>query len=885
MEWKKLEDTLTRSLYPAVVCGDVPNPLNRWLIKSVHGQLASPFDEPLVELDGRILLPWEYNQLPDDVKEANWRFHISDMVHRYQEPNRIFPLFTSEPDKYVYACTGVYVSADTDVVIHVLPYFPSPIRIWINGELVLSGPDHAVFNSTHFLYKLREGVNTVLVECPLFHPFPLTFTEFIVHLHPVEHLLHTGKDQFFDAGFLTYLQDAYCLVPDRSEVPAGEAVRVLVQPLDMGKLASNSEAVTVLVRDSTGQVVTQAGALSGEVVTLSLPSEQPAGVLLLQVASTHNERSVGSLYLTCGELADIASHIEEKIMIRRDCSSDIRRSVQFAASIPSMLRQVKQYVHRGCQEDMLSLLYDAERHLHRAAGDQPLRPHEVFPRKYFYVQSKSTSSGQAACTIQLPDHYNPNESYPVVFFFHDPQARHIPVKLPWTAWASVDNAILVGIPGIGRRNDVDDLQTMRTIRGVLAHLNADRERVYGIGFCYGSVKLFRIAMLVPHLFAALAPITGDPHHGSDYPEFTHVENIQHAAVYGISSVQNWFYNSIRMRYTLSRLPKSKTYMIQGYMHNEVNDFLNSKLLLRSLMGHSLALYPASVNYTVLDPACNKSHWVEGIQLYDRKQRTGTVQAEWTGPGELRVATVNIRELTLLVGRQESGCRDWIRLTVHHSVHDIRLDSDCASVKMTLHEDGRFMDSHVEAIDKESFTARLTAIVEDSSQLGIRKLYVQDPLIVKPSPQGDPRRAFHLRLSFLLQHPISDRYIHYEYRSCYAHQIDQAQRSAESLLYLIDLRHIREPQQEALRRLHLVADEAHAELDGTGYAGEFALVTVRQDGQQLIGVIAYNSDSAGEALLELWKTYDTNPLLQENTAIWHDGAWIDHSVTYAVGQPS
>ncbi|GIQ69129.1 hypothetical protein DUZ99_10320 [Xylanibacillus composti] len=872
MEWNKLEDLLTRTFYPIGISGDVPNPLNRWLVKSAQGPLSSPFDDPLAELGGRILLAWEEDQLEEKVKETNWRFHISDMVHRYQEPNRIFPLFTSRPDNYMYACTGVYCSRDTDVVVNVLPYFPSPIRIWINGELALCGPRSSIVNNTHFMYRLRAGMNAVLVECPLFHPISLTYNEFIVHLHPVQHLLETGKDWFFDPAFLSYLQQSYCLVPDRTEVRAGETVRLLVQPLYLGDSTRRRESLLVSAQDSAGSVVAEANALPGQVITLQMPADQPIGVLRLQVRSLAADQTLGRLFLACGEIAEIAQCIEAKLPSRSDFHPDVQRSVQFAAELPRMLQEVHQYCNRGCREEALRTLYETERYLHSAAGEHPVQLHQVFPRIYTYVQTKTTSSGTAACTIILPDHYNPERAYPVVFFFHDPQARQIPVHLPWTAWTSTRDAIIACLPGIGRRNDADDLQTIRTIRGVMAHLNADRERIYGIGFCYGSTKLFQIAMLVPHLFAAIAPIIGDPRLDSDQPEYARIDNLQQLAIYGISSVQNWFYNSLRMRHALSRIPQSRTCMVHGYMHNEVNDFLNSRLLLRRLTEHRLTAYPRSVRFAILNPACNKAYWIEGISLYDRGEKTAFIEAEWSADGDLHVQTRNIREVTLLSGRRESGCEDRFRLTVNASRHEATLGSDYASLALTLNKEGRLVQLRTEAISQSDFETRLTAIAEDTDKLGLRKLYVSNPLIVKPSPAGDPRRSFHLQLSYLLQHPIGDRYIHYHYRACYEHQLDPSQLESETLLYLIDLRRMSDAQEEVLRKLGLAANAAAMELDGHHYAGDYAMMAIRRDCQRLIEIVAYNSDASGEALLELWKTFDANPVFLEETVIWHEGKW-------------
>lgn len=873
MEWEKLEDTLRRSYYPVAISGDVPNPLNRWLIKSAQGPLLSPFDEPLVDLGGKILPTWQYDQMSDEVKETNWRFHISEMVDRYQEANRVHTWFTSQSDTYMYACTGVYCSKETDVVVHVLPYFSSPIRIWINGKLALCGPTSSIFNSTHFMVRLHEGFNAVLVECPLFHPFPLTHNEFIVHLHPVQHLLTVGKDLFLDTEFLSYLKQSYCLVPDRNVVQPGEQVKVLIQPMSfLGDPATKHHPLIVVALDSTGTMV-EVEAFSEEIVTLQIPAHQPIGTLRLYVRSADSDKPLGRLHLACGEIEEITKMVLERLSARADFNPEVQRSIQFAAEIPHLLRKANQYFHRACREDTLSTLFEAERYTRSDPRDRPVKLYEVYPRMYPYVQTKTTSSGITACHIVLPDNYDPKRLYPVVFFFHDPQARHIPVHLPWTSWASISEAITVAIPGIGRQNDADVMETIRTIRGILAHLNVDRERVYGIGFCYGSTRLFQVAMAVPHLFAAMAPIIGDPRLDSEKPEYELLENIQHTAVYGISSVQNWFYNSIRMRYALSRMPKSQSYMVHGFMHNEVNDFLNSRLLLRRLLEHRLVLYPKSVRFTVINPAYNKAHWVEEISLYDRQHKIAFIEAAWNEKGQLRIQTNNVRSVTLLVGQREIGCEDRIHLSVNGYEQDIELAAEYASMTLMLTAVGQPAHIQAEAMDKPQVYARLTAIAEDTDKLGFRKVYASDPLIVRPSPTDDPRRAFHRRLSYLLQHPIRDRYIHYDYRTSYDDPKLPARHEAGAFLHVIDLRRISDTQQDVLRKLSLTIDDVQMKLDEQSYSGDFALITIRRWNQQDIGIVAYNSDLAGEALLTLWHSFESNTLLCENTVIWHAGQWI------------
>ncbi|MEW9700454.1 hypothetical protein [Paenibacillus sp. SI8] len=864
-----LENLVAISHFPITFAGDVPNALSRWLVRSIVADNdAMAGTEPILDLDARLLLYHELALLDKEVIEANWRQYTADMIDRYQEVNTPSPLFTVQPNKFMYALNTVYCEQERDTLVNVITYFPTPVRMWINGELVVTGNHNYLIKDYFFMCRFREGSNTVLLEWPLSLHHPVTNQEFIVKLNPVSSILQNAKG-YIDEDLQPYYKQSVRIFPESVYHALGEPIRFVVLPQYCN---GSSERIRIRLYTATGELLhSQETASSRVTIVPSHPGF--AGLLRIYAESMDGGGKSGETYVFFGDFDCFVEELLMQVAGRGDCDPAVLTTIKEMMGLPKVFKSLNQYVPDDIYKTIFPVLEKGIQYAcsPEAPGEQGHM--DIFGSSYTVFERQPNSDRLAAYTIFLPEDYDPLEAYPLVVYFHDAQARSFPTDLPWVKRRSTSSAIIVSLVGIGRLNYVDDFNVIQRISSIAEQYHVDRNRIHLIGFCTGGPKTYRIAMQVPDAFAGIASIVGDMRLRINDPEYELLDNLSNMAVMGMMSTENWFFNSTRKLQFLKELPKAMTGMFHGFMHNEFNALLNSKVLLDKLISFRRDSYPKEVKLSPLEPGYNKAYWVK-VEMIENLQEMTYVHATRVSAERINIQMQNISVLSLLLSRVHMSLSSSIEVSVNGVIRRVGIADAC---KLVITLENNMLRVDVLRLASGEFEQQYHAIGIDIRRMGMKQIYLSACTIIKPDSLLHGRRSLANKLAYLLQNPMKDRYIYYKYESCTEEEFDwdQADSGDTNFVLLVDVEKINEKQQELLNKLQIHASKDKLVYNDQIFNGvyfTFILCRHPMHAERLLLIVAYNNNEVECEMITWMNSLDTNPLFYNDAVVFHEGKY-------------
>ncbi|WP_058304259.1 hypothetical protein [Gorillibacterium timonense] len=855
-----LEKLLTTVHLPVTFGPHDPVSLSRWLVRAVTKPASRSWgDKPYLDESGRILLTAEANLLAGSELEDNWSYYNSDIIGSFQEPNEPSKRFERRPDRYLYAVTNMYSPSPVEMLLYVITFLPSPLRLWINGEPIILASEDWVVKDLLVRVRLKQGNNPILVELPLGLRYPLTSQEFLLRFQPLARL-EREKDAYayLDWERFEGMKRSLVLYPEKWKVAPGELLRITVVPRYAG-VGHTGKPIEVILETRSGERLTSETAQVGSVCALAIP-KTASGVLVLKARGAG--LSAKAVFLFAGDEAAMREKLLSEVALTTQLSAGEAESFRQLMQLPHAFESLNQYMPYDIRETLLEKLDEME----TALATNRLALSAAASRRIIRYRLRETGDAYLAYTVLLPDGYDPGKSYPGVFFFHDAMARNYPVDLPWIKDLSQSEAVIIQIVGIGRSNYTDDLQTVRTIRHVAAEWKLDRDRLYGIGFCTGTHKTYRTAFAVPDLFAAIASVAGEIALNIHKPEYAWLDNLGDMPVLGVCAYENWFFNSTRLIDLWGRLPEARTAVYSGFMHNELNALHNSRVLLRQLLTFQKDRFPRWIAFAPPDPCFVKSHWVQIIWLSVPGDST-RVQADILSSERIELETRNIDRLRVVLSRKDLGLDEDVVLFVNGSVCSIHLGGYTSIELDTSSAEARIVST--ELMTPEAFEKWYQDILIDENQMGMKRIYLGKCAVVRPAV----RSSLFSKLAYLLQNPIKDRYIFYRYDTCREAELSLEEPGERHLIVLVDARDKTPLQQRLLNDVGLTAEASGICWGEEAVEGEyFAMVCTanpyRPDRMVLFAVT--NTDAVEEEWIALLNSFDTNPVFYYNALIYHRG---------------
>lgn len=862
-----LENLVTTTHYPITFGATEPATLSRWMVRAVTKPVKAPWGtEPYLGEEGRTVFLFETSFQPTETLEGNWRHYNSDLIEVHQDPNKPGKMFEAEPDKWLYAVCNVYALEDSEALLKIITYLPNPIRLWVNGELFMASTEDYVVKDLLARVRFKAGNNVVLAEMPLGLRYTLTTQEFTIKIQPVNRLLNGPMNyEFLDPELIGTLERSVSLIPEKVNVSGGEKLRLIVLP----SYVRGEEGLPVLVKLETaeGEALATIRSETGQAATLPVPSTA-SGVLRIRVEGLADGEYIPSkpVHLLCGDFAQERDSLLGLAEGRRDISAELISSVRQLMELPQSFSELNQYIPYEVYDSLLERMAELRGVLNGSEGESPRTFAEVFPSRYAVYRLKDTKDASVAYVVNLPEGYDRERKYPLVIYFHDAQGRNYPVDLPWIKRFSFSEAIIVQMVGIGRMNYTDDIGVIRTIGEIVGELNVDRDRIYGIGFCTGTLKAYRLGFIAPDLFAGIATLVGDMRIDANRPEYEWLDNLGNTTVYGLCSDENWFFNGSRKINLLKRLKKSRIRLYAGFFHNEFNSLHNSRALMRRLVQTDKERYPREIDFTVIEPCFSKSHWLRVRRIVDLRA-AASVKAKLLSPQKLEIRADNVEELELLLSPVEMGLDARLDMTVNGRSLFARLNR-YSRVTLSIRDDA--VEVSVSSLSKEAFRTAYDAIGVDETQLGIKRLYTGKCTIVKPNG----RSPFTTKLSYLLQNPIRDRYIFYKYEACRESELPSELAGDSNYVFVVDARSPSSQQRKLMQAVGLRLEPESLTWKGQTYEGDFyAFIACPNPwfADRLVMLVAYNNENLENEIVGLLNSFDRNPLFYYDALVYYQGS--------------
>jgi hypothetical protein len=635
-----LEEIVVTSYYPITLAGDKPNALNRWLVKSrwVHGPAKGDGTEPYLEPGGRMLAEREFGVLSKEELENNWRYYFADdpiflgdqrtfyeYVHFYQK-------FSADEDKYIYGLCNIFCSQAA--AIHFFVYAVSPIRLWIDGELVFCSSFNYFVRPHRFIFRLREGDNTVLVEQSAFkndrdrHFSPAEFT---IRIHPCN-FLTDSSNLWIDQWLIDDLKSRLVIFPDRAFYPVESAIKMVILPGYFPGL--ETEPVKVTLSDATQSIIKELTVETGREFTVEIDPGF-TGLLWVQ-AETLGAFKKADVYLFRGDFTAARNALVLRVRKTSGFGEEIIqnfiRMTEICSANPGFFKGSWELILSEYYYVIFQKYWEFEARVNSEAAP-PKSIFNVFKDNAFIFMDSEIDQGYFTYHIALPAGYSPAKKYPLVIFLYfgtglsqypDLVLERYPERQHFT------EAIIVSAPARGglNRDYINQSNYFKMMAQIQQEFSVDRERIYAIGSCTGGIAGAGLALKAPHLFAAVAIVWSTPRLDLNQPDYESLKNIDPMVTFHFSNIDDYSFNFARLWNTQKYFPKAKRWKYSNLSHIEIEVMIDYRRLIHEITEIRAEVYPRAIQFMVDEPVFNRSYWLT-VNRIDDLHRKGLIKAQIT----------------------------------------------------------------------------------------------------------------------------------------------------------------------------------------------------------------------------------------------------------------
>lgn len=868
---------ITASPYPINFSGDIPNVINRWLIKSEPAAEYS-FDhlDPYLSTDAELLLEHEQAFLTTEELEKNWRYYISDDKLTLYQGNSPQKDFTKDQNKYIYALCTVFCKEKQKVVIYANSI--TPIRMWINGRIILINNFNYHIKPYLCTFQFEKGLNIILVEKTLFLKdlaLNIDPDNFMIILKPYWFLLNEELNYFFDRDLLRDLENSYTIIPERAFFTAEQKMRFMILPKYFDEHIS--EQVSIRFESSTGELPGTLTAETGTIVSLDLKNNHP-GVLSIKATGLANPGKTGDTYVFFGDFIKTRDELIIAAGKRRDCNEAIINTVMKLSELPDMntgcFRNFPQTIQDRLYYLIFEKFFEFEQYLHSEDSAGPKTVFEVFRHHAVMVNESEIDDGFGFYSIHFPTDYDCRKKYPLAISVQYGYGMSLfPIVQQYVQQRRFSGAIIVNICGRGslNRDYINEVNLFNLLETIIQNHNIDRERIYITGSCTGTLKSFGLAFRRPDLFAVIIGVNGTIRLDLKNPQFEILRNIDNTLCYQLCNIEDNIFNGSRSLITSGHLSKVKNWNFTGYSHDDFDEFLNQGKILPEVLAEKRNKYPKQIEYVIYDPIYNRSFWLKVEYIADLSQKA-RIKAEIKSRRFIDIQLENIKCFSLLINREAMELDREIEIGVDHFKSRLQLDQ---FVKVTVISGDDQLLTTISVLSEESLAREYDDIRIDPRLMGIKQLYFKKCIIIQPDTLLAQDRVFAKKLFHGLQYPSKERNRNYKYRVIKESELDDAALRNNNFIYVIDTGNMNENQRQILESCGIKAGVSGIYYNNTEYMGEyFGLVKCQNpfNSDFLTLIIVFNNHSCQDELAKFFNSFDSNGLFYSDVVISCNGSY-------------
>ncbi|RCX12559.1 hypothetical protein DFR58_12163 [Anaerobacterium chartisolvens] len=619
--WNYLNKIAATSHYSITFSSDKFNYLNKWLVKGVYVENKSNMStQPYIDESGDIALHHELAYISKEEREKNWRYYYYEVrdqaENQYTDYSKNTPqtLFEPEQNKYIYSLCCIYSQKNQHVLFSVNS--SNSIRVWINGKLVcLSGAGAFIFPYI-FKFKLKKGINTVLVEKAFFTARQSSEVEkdyFSIHFKPYECFNNDKCRTFIDSEYFGILENTFSIIPEKYFYGRDDKINAVV--LLKSLAGSKEDKILITVYNALDEELYTCFCNTSKCICLNKACKKE-GILRLSVQSLHNKDKKSHTYIFYGDFTGYMDNLIRKLCEMPGVEDE---AVQRLKSLKKLYDRDRGLCLSSAQVLTEKTVYAVLHQLARfeAGLSQRVKGSGAGRFKHckpFYESEyitglygeESDSDKYNIYTVSFPQSKK-TENKNRLFVFYQPEPV-LPYYFGRDCCSAhnefLRNTVLMSVcDSAGEGGKLKYRAAHDVIENIIKKFNIDRDRIYLVSSHDGVYRALGLASSSfaggrAFTFAAIA-VTGlmagyEPGE-EDWPIPEYMSSIGHTTVLQLNNMEHPFLNLSQALYAARFLSRVKVWNFDNFEANEFKVMFNSLKLLGLLAEHNKEKFPGGAN--------------------------------------------------------------------------------------------------------------------------------------------------------------------------------------------------------------------------------------------------------------------------------------------------
>lgn len=830
--------------------------LNRWIFSYEKGlDSDSMSNEPYFTPEGNICkeqLIWTNINTKLNTEEKKWYYYISDVWDHNNLPNYFESKIDCNDDMTISALSSIY--SDRVKEMNFLIFSLTPVKVWINNELVYQGNPKSLNNYSFFWVTLKKGLNTVFVEKPSFRQnrfFDHYFNSFFLSYKPAGFL---NNSKLINKKETILLKNQLDVILEKHFLKENEACHIKIIPKNLTN--SNSGNYLINVYDSTNSLVTYRKVKERE--NLLLPV-LPKGIYKIEVTESNGFKKEES-YFTVGyfnknDFSEFTTGLEEEYGTDNNINS-ISSFFPLQNIDNGYFYKGGEYCYRDYILELLGKVYLLSQGKERISKDD-----YILQRNSGLISFKScTGEGRIISWLCLPKNFKKGKKYSLVvnlyFGINNSQYPDVPF---YARKEQSSNAITVGICGRGAisKDFINEYEILSILDWIQKNYSIDRSKIHCIGVCSGSMKSFDLSKKVPHIFSTITAITGTALLDLNNPDYSDFKNISNTPVFTLCNIEDFAFNPSRVLSTAKNLNKSKEFIYNGFTHIEFEKRLNSLSYENFILKHKLDLYPKKIDFKVSTNVYYRSYWLKVTSVEGNNCNiSGTIE----NSRNIRIRTTDVNSLEIFISRKDQNIRKKILININETQRPVLLPDYGKVICKDINSNSPYVD--ILPMSKIEYENIYNNFIPSLSEYGLKQIYLENCKVIQPDHMTEEDSIFVNTLG----NPIKNKIRDYKRLIIREENVEVSTFENSNIIYLIDAKNQTEKTKEILTQFNFNLDENSISLGDIDIKGHFACSFISENPfgkNNLVKFVIFNNGGIKSKLVNLYEKFDEEKCFNAN----------------------
>lgn len=577
-------------------------------------------------------------------------------------------------------------------------------KLWINGKIIAIGLDGFCNVDKMFCNIFLEGSNTIFIEI-------LGNKDAEIFFMRISDYEYEAKDEFYSMGQHNYFWRicSVTVVHKGFNYIDSTCYEFMLLPNDLINISTNQK-ITISVQNIKGDLLDTFDTAFYTLTSYDLNkirsciTDSPVVNFRMKILFQNNK---DVLFQDNWIITDnIDMHVEAVMARLNDIGNQLEL---YEDDYINVCERVKNFRNTHPEILFLEILF-----LHEILNtyDHGLHFKDIITLsgvKYVYYKSMLDDQVERYF-ISVPEGYEVSKKYPLVV--HLSTGRYSEFSLTKANYTK-ESVIFADISGRGVTTGsyIGESAILEVINIINSTFSVDPSRVYLTGFSNGAFACWSLAQAYPHLFAAIAPISGGPY----IPNLINLSNIK---IINFSSEVDYQYEWGYKIPTpiLESFSNYTGVLMEKGLHNNLEMLFYNWKIVDFLLSNLSEEYPKKVCYRTERERHNKAYWVE-INSIEKGKKYARIDAEIIDEHTILISEENIQGVTLTVPNQ-----------VNKELFTIRIND--TSLTFTQYKENSI--NLIKRNEGFKYTQSIDFKIHSSKGMGLLDVYMDSMKIVIPN---------------------------------------------------------------------------------------------------------------------------------------------------------